>query len=167
MADGFDFAFLPEGEIIVDKETHDIQTVKDDDLRIQLAYNRIKSVSRDWFVDEVGADLEEIVGRHCTEKTVEYGKQKILNVLIFDLLWDEKDIVVKGEIQDNTHIIYTIYLRLYSGESEESYSYEITTELDLVKGVFIRMGWRPRRGGWFKGVDYLNDYRGKHFRPHA
>lgn len=152
--EGFDLTFLQEGEIIVDETDHDIHTLEGDDLRIQLAYNRIKSISHDWFIDEVGADLEELIGKACNEDTVEKGKQKILSVLTIDELWDDKDIAIFGYIKDNTHIIYQVYLRLYQQDSEDTYSYEIDVELDLVKGVFIRYGWMPKREGWFKGVRY-------------
>lgn len=143
--DGFDFAFLPEGEIIVDNETHDINKATNNDLRIQLAINRIKSITNDWFIDEIGADLEELVGRPCTSQIANYGKDKIIQSLIFDGLWTEEEIVIKAEIKDNTIIIYTIYLKIYQSETEDTYSYEIIATLDLVKGVYIHFGWEPRR----------------------
>lgn len=145
MADGFDFGFTSDGEIIIDTETYDISTAENNDLRIQLAYNRIKSISHNWFVDEVGADLEEIIGKPCTEEIAEYGKQKIVDVLTIDNLWERNDIFIKSEIKNNTNIIYNIYLKIYQSETEDTYSYEIIAELDLVKGVFIRYGWEPRR----------------------
>lgn len=143
--DGFDFGFSPNGEIIVDSETHDIYKSKDDELKIQLSYNRIKSISKNWFIDEVGADMEELIGRPCTEDMAEYGKQKIINVLLIDNLWNKDDIFIKAEIKDNVHIIYSVYLKLFQSETEDTISYEITVELDLVKGVFIKFGWDPRR----------------------
>ena len=143
--DGFDFGFSPDGEIIVDSETHDIYKSKDNELKIQLSYNRIKSISKNWFVDEVGADMEELIGRPCTEDMAEYGKQKIINVLLIDDLWNKDDIFIKAEIKDNVHIIYSVYLKLFQSETEDTISYEITVELDLVKGVFIKFGWDPRR----------------------
>ena len=143
--DGFDFGFSPDGEIIVDSETHDIYISKDDELKIQLSYNRIKSISKNWFIDEVGADMEELIGRPCTEDMAEYGKQKIINVLLIDDLWNKDDIFIKAEIKDNVHIIYSVYLKLFQSETEDTISYEITVELDLVKGVFIKFGWDPRR----------------------
>lgn len=142
---GFDFGFSPDGEIIIDSDTHDIYKSKDDELKIQLSYNRIKSISNNWFVDEVGADLEEIIGKACNETTAEYGKLKILDVLTFDELWDENDIFIKSEIKNNINITYNIYLKLRQSETEEIYSYEIEAELDLVKGVNVRYGWEPRR----------------------
>ena len=143
--EGFDFAITTEGELIIDEENHDIVKSLDDDLRIQLAYNRIKSISKNWFVDEVGADMEELIGRPCTEDMAEYGKQKIINVLLIDNLWNKDDIFIKAEIKDNVHIIYSIYLKLFQSETEDTISYEITVELDLIKGVFIKFGWDPRR----------------------
>lgn len=143
--DGFDFGFSPDGEIIVDSETHDIYKSKDDELKIQLSYNRIKSISKNWFIDEVGADMEELIGRPCTEDMAEYGKQKIINVLLIDDLWNKDDIFIKAKIKDNVHIIYSVYLKLFQSETEDTISYEITVELDLVKGVFIKFGWDPRR----------------------
>lgn len=142
---GFDFAITTEGELIIDEENHDIVKSLDDDLRIQLAYNRIKSISKNWFVDEVGADMEELIGKPCTEDIAEYGKQKIINVLLIDDLWNKDDIFIKAEIKDNVHIIYSVYLKLFQSETEDTISYEIIVELDLVKGVFIKFGWDPRR----------------------
>ena len=145
MIEGFDFGFSPEGEIIIDSESHDMTKTSDNDLKIQLAYNRIKSISHNWFVDEIGADLEEIIGKPCTENIAEYGKSKIINVLTVDDLWDSNDIFIKSEIKNNTNITYNIYLKMYQPNTEDVYSYEIITELDLVKGVFIKYGWNPRR----------------------
>lgn len=145
MVEGFDFGFTPEGEIVIDKESHDIQKSEADDLRIQLAYNRLKSISHNWFVDEVGADLEEIIGKPCTEEIAEYGKLKIQNVLLFNDLWKKEDIFIKSEIYGNTNITYNVFLKLYQKETENTYSYEIVVELDLIKGVYIRYGWEPRR----------------------
>ena len=143
--DGFDFGFSPDGEIIVDAETHDIYKSQEDELKIQLSYNRIKSISKNWFIDEVGADLEEIIGKACNETTAEYGKLKIIDVLTFDGLWDDKDIFIKSEIKNNINITYNVYLKLRQSETEEVYSYEIDAELDLIKGVNVRYGWEPRR----------------------
>ena len=102
--DGFDFGFSPDGEIIVDSNTHDIYKSQEDKLKIQLSYNRIKSISKNWFIDEVGADLEEIIGKACNETTAEYGKLKIIDVLTFDGLWNDSDIFIKSEIKNNINI---------------------------------------------------------------
>lgn len=145
MIEGFDFGFTSDGELVIDNISHDINNTVNDDLRIQLAYNRIKSITHNWFVDEIGANLEELIGKPCTKETAEYGKEKIINELIFDELWNKDDIYIKSEIKNNTNITYEIFLKIYQTESEDVYSYEIIAELDLVKGVNIRYGWEPRR----------------------
>ena len=142
---GFDFGITTEGELIVDNTSHDIHKKIEDELRIQLAYNRIKSITKNWFVDECGADLEILIGRPCNKDTAEFGKNRIITVLTFDELWLEKELYIQSEIVNNTCIKYTIYLRLTQSETEDEYSYQIIAELDLVKGVKVRYGWNPRR----------------------
>ena len=75
---GFDFDIDETGELVINQEEHEINKITDDELRIQLAYTRIKSIAHGWFYDEVGADLEELVGRSIKESTIEYGKEKII-----------------------------------------------------------------------------------------
>lgn len=145
MPEGFDFGFSPEGEILIDSDSNDICKKQSNDLKIQLSYNRIKSISKNWFVDEVGADLEEIIGKACNQETAEYGKSKIIKVLTFDDLWKENDIFIQAEIKNNVNILYTVYLKLIDEETEKVYTHEIDIELDLIKGVKIRYGWDPRR----------------------
>lgn len=151
--DGFDFGFSPEGDLVMNADTNDILKITDNDLKVQLTYNRVKSVSTTWFFDHVGADLEEIIGWKCNKETAEYGKEKIINTLTFDELWDKEDIFIKAEIQDHRTIIYSIYLKMYQQETEETYSIEIIVELDLVKGVKIRYGWNPYNNLPF-GIEY-------------
>ena len=145
MIEGFDFGFTPEGELIIDELSHDIKKQDKNDLRIQIAYSRIKSIARTWFIDEIGADLEELIGKSCTENTVNYGKHKIIESLTFDNLWSSDEIFIKGQILNNTNIYYEIYLKIVQEETEDTYSYQIAAELDLVKGVLVRYGWKPRK----------------------
>lgn len=138
---GFDFDIDELGELVINQEEHEINKVTDDELRIQLAYTRIKSIAQGWFYDYVGADLEELVGRSIKNSTVEYGKEKIINVLTFDNLWNEDDILIISNVQDSTHLIYSIYLKTYTNDEFGEKSVELIIELDLVKGVKIRFGW--------------------------
>lgn len=145
MPNGFDFGFTPEGEITVDDVLHDIKAVEEIDLKVQLAYNRIKSIAKNWFVDECGANLEYIIGKPCNEATAEYGKELITQMLILEDLWDESNFHIKAEIISNTNITYNIFLKDFDRTKGTITSYEIIAELDLVKGVYVRYGWEPRR----------------------
>lgn len=137
---GFDFNIDESGELVVN-EQHKINKVTDDELKIQLAYTRIKSVANGWFYDHVGADLEELVGRSIKEGTIESGKSKINNVLTYDNLWSGDDILVTANIKDSTHLIYSVYLKTYTNDEFGEKAVEITVELDLIKGVKIKFGW--------------------------
>lgn len=138
---GFDFDIDDTGELVINEQEHEINRISDDELRIQLAYTRIKSIAHGWFYDYVGADLEELVGRSIKESTVELGKDKILNVLTFDKLWDGDDILITANIQDSTHLIYSVYLKTYTDDEFGEKSTELIIELDLIKGVKIKFGW--------------------------
>lgn len=138
---GFDFELNGSGELVVNQEFHTANTVSNDDLRIQLAYNRIKSISSNWFYDNVGANLEELIGKPISNEVVNAGKQKIISVLTFDQLWDANDIHVSAEITNKMQVIYSVYLKIYNSETEEESSKEINITLDLIKGVKIKYGW--------------------------
>lgn len=137
MSDVFDFSLNEEGELNINTD-HDIDIKSLDDLRIQMAYTRIKSVTNGWYVDHIGANLESIIGRPCSEKYVDSGKDKILDSLIYDELWDKNDVYIKSEIVNNKKIKYYVYLRTYQNYQEDTITTEIVVELDLIKGINIR-----------------------------
>ena len=140
-----DFEIDEFGDLIIDKYTHETSTVQHNDLRLQLAFCRIKSVSNGWYYDHIGANLESLIGRPCTTDIVNSGKQLILDSLIYDGLWDIKDVHIQAQILNNTNVTYVVYLRVYEEESMIATSKTINVELDLVKGVKIRYGWNPRK----------------------
>lgn len=144
MIEGFDFGLDTSGELIIDQDTSDILKQTDDNLRLQLAYDRIKSVSTNWFIDHIGANLESLIGRPCDVQHAEEGKSLIDTQLTFDKLWDDKEFYIKANINSNTSITYNILFKIYNKDSEETYSYIIEATIDLVKGVFIRYGWEPK-----------------------
>ena len=138
---GFDFDIDELGELVINEQEHEINKIQDDELRIQLAYTRIKSIDHGWFYDYVGANLEELVGRSIKNETIELGKQKIIDVLTFDDLWSGEDILVISNVKDSTHLIYSVYLKTYTNNEFGEKSTELTIELDLIKGVKIKFGW--------------------------
>ena len=145
MADVFDIAISGTGEMLMGNNGN-IATVTKEDLRFQLAINRIKSVTDNWFIDKVGANLEYLIGKRCDSTTANVGKQLIIDQLTFDDLYRPDEIHITANIKENFYINYDIYLKAYQGESEETViTFKIQVTLDLVKGVRIRYGWEPRR----------------------
>lgn len=144
MVQGFDFGLSTGGELVLNQSTWDIQAKMDNDLRLQLAYDRIKSVSTNWFIDEIGANLESLIGKPCNETAAETGKALIMQQLTFDSLWDPEEIFIKATIVDMINITYNIYFKIKDASTEDTYSYELIAEIDMVKGVNIRYGWEPK-----------------------
>ena len=138
---GFDFGVDTTGEILLDTETHDIAKVSDTDLKIQLAFTRIKSCVNEWFYDEVGADLEELVGRAAKTSTIDVGKSRIIEVLTYDKLWDNDDIFVQAIIENASRLIYAVYFKVNTNDEFGETSKTIHVNLDLIKGVKVKYGW--------------------------
>ena len=145
MIQGFDIGLDTTGELVLDENTHDIKARVDNNLRLQLAYNRIKSISTNWFIDNIGADLESLIGKPCNKEYAEAGKGMIMKQLTFDGLWDSSEIHIKATIVDMIHLQYNIFFKIKDESTEDTSSYEIIAEIDLVKGVKIRYGWEPRK----------------------
>ena len=145
MVQGFDFGLNTDGEIVLDTDTYDIKARRNNDLRLQLAYDRIKSVSTNWFIDNIGADLESLIGKPCNKDYAESGKSAIAQQLTFDNLWDNHEFYIKAAINSMVHMEYSVFFKLKDETTEDTYSYEIIAVIDLVKGVNIRYGWEPRR----------------------
>ncbi len=144
MVKGFDFGLSTSGDIVLNPETWDIQAQTDNNLRLQLAYDRIKSVTTNWFIDSIGANLESLIGKPCNEDTAEAGKELIMHQLTFDSLWGTDEIFIKATIVDMINITYNVYFKIKDISTEDTYSYELVAEIDMVKGVKIRYGWEPK-----------------------
>lgn len=138
--DGFDFAIDNLGDMLVNQSTYDTKSLEEDELRIQLAYTRIKSISHGWFYDYIGANLEELIGKPIQSSITDSGVKKIKEVLTFDNLWTNEDIYIQTTIKDSTHVIYSVYLKTYTDNEFEEKATILTINLDLVKGVNIHFG---------------------------
>lgn len=132
----FDFAINESGDIVFDTNKLDIHSVTDDALRTQNAMCRIKSVSHDWFIDHIGADLEAILGQPNTQVTTSAGVDKIIESLTFDNLYSYEDIYIETKIISTTKIKYVVYLRTI----DQNTATVIDVTIDLVKGVNVRIG---------------------------
>ena len=142
---GFDFGLDETGELLLNTNTYDILAKTDNDLRLQLSYDRIKSVTNNWFIDGIGSNLEYLIGKPCNEEYAEYGKTLISNQLTFDELWQSEEFFIKANIISMVNLVYNIFFKIKDETTEDVYSYEIIADIDLVKGVHVRYGWEPKR----------------------
>lgn len=125
-----DIAITSDGDLSL--SNGDLVTIENLDLYKQMASNRIKSVSIDWFKDNIGADLEELIGLPNTKDNAELGVDKIKQSLTFDQLFAEKDVNVKSYPKSKSRIGYEVTVT-----KQPFGSFNLSVALDLVKGVMI------------------------------
>lgn len=143
--DGFDLFIGTDGDLTADEYTHEMTKVDDNENRLQLALSRIKSVEPNWYKDHVGANLELLIGRPCTEETAETGKEMIRSVLIMDELWADEEFVIISDIDtENRKITYTIYFKITEETTDAETAFSVNVEIDLVRGIVLKNIWQKR-----------------------
>jgi hypothetical protein len=130
MREATDLFITEDGDLVI--SDNDLKTVSGDSFREQSAINRIKSVKSDWFYDNVGADMEEILGEPNTREVAEIGKNKIISVLTEDNLFEIDEVFVKVVPIKKYSLLYMVAIKSNSGSP-----IAINVKLDLVRGVFI------------------------------
>jgi len=132
MREATDIFISQNGDIEI--ENKDIKVVSGDKYREMSAINRIKSIKIDWFYDNIGADMEEILGEPNTEETANIGKNKIIKSLTEDSLFNLDEIFIKVVPISKNDILYMIALK---SSYESNKPIVINAKLDLVKGIVI------------------------------
>ena len=124
-----DFLIDNKGELIIEEKNLNI--CEGEKAKVQAAYCICKSISNDWFIDKLGADLEEIIGLPNNKFSKDIGEKKIINSL--SSIYDSNDIYVEA-VQENNIMEYTVYLKTEDGFS--SNKFKITIDL-LGYGISI------------------------------
>lgn len=131
-----DIAITEDGDLLIDAMNKDLYAIGTDDLRAQMAMCRIKSIKKDWFIDHIGSDLEEILGMPSTVATQKLGADKIFQALTIDSLFNVDEIYIVAESSNHTSINYQVYLKNINKDS----AILIEVDLDLVKGINTKIG---------------------------
>ena len=130
-----DFTLSDNGDLVLTPMA-DISACEGDRLRYQMALCRIKSISKDWFYDNIGADLEKILGEPLTTETNSNIKRMITNALVFDDYFKTDDIFINTSIRDKFCVTINVYIKTL----DQKHSFLINVELDLVKGINVKIG---------------------------
>lgn len=83
-----------DGDIVLDY-AGDIMLAEGTDYVIQSVRNRLKSVTVDWFYDNIGADLIDFLGYPNSRETADAIKERIVSSLTHDGLIAEEDLFVR------------------------------------------------------------------------
>ena len=131
----FDFNITNQGELIYNHLTQDIDKVEKDDLTRQIAMNRIRSVTDDWFNSKIGANLEEYIGMANTPNTSFDVMESIINSLTFD------DFLKKSDIYQIPRLDKTdLSIKLFIKKEFENDPIVIDVVIDMSSGVRISYG---------------------------
>lgn len=130
-----DFIISTEGDLSL--EGTNLLGTDDDRFRVQLAMCKIASVTHDWFYDNVGCDLEELIGKPLNDVTLSTGSDMIYAELFKTKLFDSDDIKITSKKLDNVNIGYNVYIK---NLNQKYYYHVIEVCIDIVKGIDIKIG---------------------------
>lgn len=115
-----DFLITKDGELSSDNK--ELNICKGEDAKVQAAYCICKSLSKDWFIDNLGANLEQILGRTINKHTIDYGK-RLITLALADL-YNASDLYIDC-IQEDSSIIYTVYIKREDGLTSSNFTLTI------------------------------------------
>ena len=131
---GFDFSISESGDLILN-DKNDIMKSSYDNLRIQRLICAIKSISNDWYGDNIGANLEQYLGESLNQELVGQIVDSIYFAAISTNIIRKEEVYVIPNVV-NTNIELSIFLKKTNGNS----SYLIKVNFDMVSGVNINLG---------------------------
>lgn len=111
-------------------------SVSDNELRVQLTINRIKAIKIDWYLDHIGADLEEILGFPNTKDTQNIFENKIISALTYDNYFNSNDIYIELVSSLPTNLYYKVYIRRLD---DPTLSNIISIKINLMGSVNITL----------------------------
>lgn len=112
-----DFLISNNGELL--KENNKLSICEDETIKVQSAYCICKSISNDWFIDKLGANLEQLIGKPNNKYTKELA-EKLIITSISDL-YDSSSVYVET-IQEENIMTCTVYLKSEDGFTSNKFN---------------------------------------------
>lgn len=121
-----DFKLTDVGDLSLSSE-RELEFSQNDALNLQYALARVKSAKNDWYIDNVGADLERLIGEPLNEQLIEQGKQMIMDALTEYNLFKISEIYIQHrEDVEEDQLSYYVYLRMNSMERSQVLSVSLS-----------------------------------------
>lgn len=121
-----DFKLTDVGDLSLSSE-RELEFSQNDALNLQYALARVKSAKNDWYIDNVGADLERLIGEPLNEQLIEQGKQMIMDALTEYNLFKISEIYIQHrEDVEEDQLSYYVYLRMSSMERSQVLSVSLS-----------------------------------------
>jgi hypothetical protein len=135
---GTDLRLTPDGDLAI--ERGDLSTVTKQEYISQSARNRIRIADPEWIdyqIDEIGANLEDLIGLPNNPETASMGVDKIGRCLTRDGLLDSDDIYIRPVPISRTVMIFYVFIKIPVSEFESgTLGFEVLFNLE--NGLTIR-----------------------------
>lgn len=129
----WDILLTPDGDFALDS-SGDLAIAQRNELIVQVAQICLKTTNPDWFIGDIGADLEDLLGMENSRETAELGIAKIKEALMKTEFFEEEDIWVEATPINKSTIVFFLFIN--SPFSEDPMVYRI--DLDLSFGSTVR-----------------------------
>lgn len=128
-----DLRITPDGDLIV--KDNDLATIEGFEAAAQNVYCRLMSSDPEWYMEQIGANLEDLLGKPNTRETATEGEDMIKDVLTSDGLVSYEDLYVQAVPLDKSTLVFYVYFKP-DGYDGEAIGYEV--ELNLSIGAKLR-----------------------------
>lgn len=109
-------------------EDGDFKVASIEETNMQEVYNRIKTNNPEWYRNyNIGADLEDLRGEKNSQRSAEWGREKILNSLTHDGRFSSSDLRIKPVPTGKNELTFYIFIDL-GYKKPLVISYKIDTE---------------------------------------
>ncbi len=103
-----DLKLSPDGDLVL--VNGDLGLVTETEMIKQSAYNRIRSINKDWFYDKIGATLEQLLGLSNTKETGDKGIDLLTKAMTTDGFINKDDLYIKATPINGTRIVYFVFI---------------------------------------------------------
>lgn len=125
--DEYDIELTDDGDLNLDFFSKEFIVISENDYISQQVKIRVKTVNSDWFFDDLGADMEQLLGQPNTIGTAEKGISLIRNCLTYDSFLANDDIYIKPMPTDVDNVSFFLFIK--TPFTEKPLSFEIAVAL--------------------------------------
>lgn len=125
--DEFDVGLTDDGDLDLDSLNKEFTVVSENDYISQQVKIRVKTVNSDWFFDDLGADMEQLLGMPNTKDTAQKGISLIRNCLTYDRFLTNDDIYIKPMPLDVDNVSFFLFVK--TPFTEKPLSFEVAVAL--------------------------------------
>jgi len=130
--DETDLRITEDGDLVI--ENGDLALVSGPEATAQNVMCRLKSADPEWYLEQIGANLEDLLGMPNTPETAAYGEELIRRALFADDLISPEDLYVQAVPIDRQTLLFFVFFK--PPNATEPLGFEV--QVNLSAGATIR-----------------------------